>query len=110
VGAAFGTVASWVTPGGLADFTSPVASTTAGAVDGNVAGRVGNLGLAATGLNWESGQTLWLRWSDRNDNGNDHGLAIDDLSFAVTPIPEPGTWGLMLAGLAAVGLIARRRA
>jgi CHRD domain/PEP-CTERM motif len=29
--------------------------------------------------------------------------------LAVTPIPEPGTYGLMLGGLAAVGLLARRR-
>jgi PEP-CTERM motif-containing protein len=28
---------------------------------------------------------------------------------AVTPVPEPGTYGLMLAGLAAIGFIARRR-
>ena len=51
-----------------------------------------------------------MRWTERNDIGNDHGLAIDDLSFSVRAVPEPGALTLMLAGLAAVGFVARRRA
>ena len=44
------------------------------------------------------------------DGGNPAGLVrIDDLSLAVAPIPEPGTYALMLAGLAAMGAVARRR-
>jgi hypothetical protein len=60
------------------------------------------------------GDTLWIRWVERNDNGNDHGLAIDDFSFSasrsVTPgvIPEPASllvWGgVGLLGLAVVAL------
>lgn len=37
-------------------------------------------------------------------------VLIDDLYLGVAaPIPEPGTYALMLAGLAAVGVVARRR-
>ncbi len=36
--------------------------------------------------------------------------AGDTLAITVTPVPEPGTWGLMAAGLGLVGWLARRRA
>lgn len=35
--------------------------------------------------------------------------AGDTLAITVTPVPEPGTWGLMAAGLGFVGWLARRR-
>jgi hypothetical protein len=31
-------------------------------------------------------------------------------AMTVSPIPEPGAWALLLAGLAAVAFVARRRA
>jgi hypothetical protein len=31
------------------------------------------------------------------------------ISFAVAPVPEPGTYALLIAGLAGVGFVARRR-
>ncbi|MDO9075328.1 MAG: PEP-CTERM sorting domain-containing protein [Rubrivivax sp.] len=105
-GSSFGAVPGWTA---ISTFTSPVIGATAAAVDGNGAGLVGSLG-ATVASPWAAGDTLWLRWSDLNDVGNDHGLAIDNLSFSVGVVPEPQAWALMLAGLGALGFIVRRRA
>jgi len=59
-----------------------------------------------TGVNWAPGQTLFIRWSDFNDIGNDAGLAIDD--FSLTGVPSPGS--VALVGLAGLAAIRRRRA
>lgn len=36
-------------------------------------------------------------------------IFVDDISFQITPIPEPGTYALLLAGLGIVGATAARR-
>jgi hypothetical protein len=107
-GATFGAVSAWLAPGGSFDFTSPVTGATAAAVAGNSTGLVAGLG-GTVNTSWAAGDTLWLRWVERNDVGNDHGLAIDDVSFSVSAVPEPGSLALLLAGIAAVGFLSRRR-
>jgi hypothetical protein len=102
-GTSFTDVSSWITPGGTFNFTSPVASSTAAAVDGNAAGSVSGLGGTISGLNWGIAETLWIRWREVNDVGNDHGLAIDDFSITAAStlavVPEPSTFiaGALLA-------------
>lgn len=110
-GATMASVSSWIAPGGSFDFTSPVFGTTAAApVDGNGPGLVTNLG-GTVATAWAPGSTLWVRWVEVNDVGNDHSLAIDNVSFSVTAtaVPEPSTYAMLLAGLGAIGFLARRR-
>jgi hypothetical protein len=85
-------------------FSSPwfVNLTTGNAVDGNGTGRVAVAGFTVNGVNWTPGTDLWLRWSDVNSAGNDHGLAIDNFSFsASTVVPEPSAWAMIAVGLLA---------
>jgi hypothetical protein len=107
-GASFTAVTGWTAAGGSFNFTSPVVGATAAAVDGNSAGRINGLG-GAISTRWAAGDTLWVRWIDVNELGSDHGMAIDDLSFSVTPVPEVHTSALLLAGLMAIGFVAARR-
>lgn len=105
-GASFGAVGSWTAPGAAFDFTSPDAGSTATALNGNdptyrVAGLGGTVSAA-----WGAGETLWIRWVERNDTGNDHGLAIDNFTFSA--VPAPGS--LAALGLAGLAGLRRRRA
>lgn len=94
------------------DFTSPVLANTASgaAVDGNVAGKGALQSSTITGLNWLPNTDLWIRWTDINNSGNDHGLSVDDLTFVATGIPEPGSLVLAGFGLLASLVVSRRRA
>ncbi len=83
MGATFADVPEWLPAGANFNWQSPVATGTAAALDGNAAGRVNNVGGDLRGLGWAPGATLWLRWVELNDVGNDHGLAIDDVSITL---------------------------
>ena len=88
-GASFDQVTSWVAPGGGFNWASPVATGTAAAVDGNTTGRVEDRGgtIDLTANPWAEAATFWLRWTEVNDPGSDHGLAIDDLAIAIPQLP-----------------------
>lgn len=82
----------WTTVSNL-NFTSPITTPTAGALDGNApANRTPKSSTIAVTVN--PGQEVWLRWQDIDDTGNDHGLAIDDVSVtahgAVLTVPPSG--------------------
>lgn len=107
-GASFASVANWISAGAAFDVNSLVNTATPGAVAGNSVGLSADLGGTITTV-WAPGSTLWVRWNDINDAGADHGLAIDNVRLSVTAVPEPSTYAMLLAGLGAVGFIARRR-
>lgn len=90
LGSSFETVAAWNAPGGTFDFASPITGASQAALDGNdPLNRIADLGGTLSGLAWAAGDTLWLRWVERNDAGNDHGLAVDDFEFTTGTIEPP---------------------
>jgi hypothetical protein len=108
----FTNVTAWTAPGGSFDWASTVTGSPAGALDGNFTGLVAGRGGTLSGLSWAAGETLWLRWVEVNDTGDDHGLAIDNFSFTATAVgaavPEPAEYA-WAAGLALVGFSLWRR-
>ena len=74
--------------------TVAASGTTGAALDGNAAANRTVLSDTINGLTISPGATIYLRFTDINDTGNDHALAIDDFSFSAsgtTPVPEPTT-------------------
>lgn len=71
------------------DFVSPkTASAARAANDGNSPGSFTNLN-ATINLTLQPGASLWLRWTDIDNIGSDHGLAIDDLVVTINGAPVP---------------------
>jgi len=69
------------------DFKSPTVGTTATALDGNdPANRQVFTGVLLPNVIVFPGQEIFFRWYDINDAGNDHALAIDDLTISFTSI------------------------
>ncbi|MBW4445657.1 MAG: hypothetical protein KME38_01955 [Spirirestis rafaelensis WJT71-NPBG6] len=88
IGATTITGGTWIDFDSL-DFTSPVATATAGALDGNVAANRATLSSTLSGITIAPNQEIWLRWQDLNDAGNDHGLGIDDFSISAGGVTPP---------------------
>ncbi len=109
-GSSFTGVGTWIAPGGNFNWTSVVNTATAAAVNGNAAGLVAGRGGVLTSVPWANGQSLWIRWIERNDVGNDHGLAIDRFSFsAISSVPEPASAASLFVGMVSLMAFARRR-
>lgn len=109
-GATFGAVTTWTAPGTGFNFVSPIASSTAAALDGNApANRTAGLGGTVSSLSWDPGDTLWIRWIENNDTGNDHGMGVDNFQLTYTLVPEPGAMALSAFGAAGLLALALRR-
>lgn len=90
------------------NLVGPAPVTTNGALDGNnpinqVA--VSHTFTLTTPL--AVGDSLFVRWQDFNDVGNDADLAIDNFNVTATAVPEPATMAALGLGVAA--LLRRRR-
>jgi hypothetical protein len=92
----------------LLTLVGPLPVTTNGALDGNLpANQAAFSGTIPVVV--PQGQSLYLRWQDFNDIGNDAGLAIDNFELTATVVPEPATLTLLgLVGLAVAGGLRRR--
>jgi len=74
------TLYSWTAFTNL-DFKTPTVGASGTALDGNITtNRQVFSNVLLPGVAVLSGQELFLRWYDINDSGNDHGVALDDLT------------------------------
>lgn len=76
-------------------------------INGNLAENRYQVSTSLTGLNWQAGESLWIRWQDANNLGFDAILGIDNLSVVTAPVPEPAS--LLLLGAGASWLTLRRK-
>lgn len=69
------------TPVPAGRFVAPV-NGVGGPLDGNLPANRGRVEVTLTGIRWEPGKPLWLRWENRNISGGNHGLALDDVEIS----------------------------
>jgi uncharacterized protein len=99
----------WVGVSAL-NFISPITGATAGALDGNLsANQTVFSSILLSGVTVNAGDSIFLRWVDIDDAGNDHGLAVDNFSVSFSAVPEPSTLALAALGGLGLSLLRRRR-
>jgi len=88
-------------------FTPATTTGSATQLDGTAAANQTVFGpVSISGLSWQPGTDLWIRWGDPEIAGNDDSLAIDNFNFSASNTsgpnaPEPS--GLALIGLTGIG-------
>ncbi len=86
IGATDLTSGTWVDFDRL-DFLAPIATSSGGALDGNNSDNRASVADTLTGFSLAPGEEIWLRWTDINESGSDHGLAIDNLQVSTAALP-----------------------
>jgi len=90
------------------NFTMPTTNANL-AVDGLVAPNFTSISNSVTGLTWANGDVLWMRWRQENLAGTDGQMAIDDVSFSASAVPEPSTYAMLALAAAGLGAHVMRR-
>ncbi len=69
-----------------------------------------NMGWVGRSFEFVANDTLTrLSFASTILNTNQGGMALDNVQVHLLAVPEPETWGMLLAGLGLLGLSARRR-
>jgi hypothetical protein len=58
-------------------------ATSNNAVNGNLAANYSNLANIISGINWENGTNLWIKWVDTNDTGANGMFAIENFVISI---------------------------
>jgi hypothetical protein len=91
-------------------FNSPVVGATSPVgLDGNNSANRSTLTTTIPGLQLDPGVRIMIRFTDVNDFGNDHTLAIDDFSFSAEAVPEPATLCIFASAIGAAAFRQRRK-
>ncbi len=74
------------------NFSSAVSSASAGAINGNLSSDQTVKSYTVTGITWNNGEQLVLRWDDADESGSDDAMGIDNFSFAAYPSTNLYRW------------------
>jgi hypothetical protein len=107
-------------PADFSGLVSSVYTQSTGFIDDFMVSLTGPDGYMASWEAFSSGGTLGFQWAAGADTlvAGDYTLSVTGVArgsttysvdFTAAPIPEPETYALMLAGLGAVGFVARQR-
>ncbi len=82
--------------------SSPIFSTTAAALNGNLAAnKITKSDISIPGLSLAAGDYILLKWDDPDHTGSDHGLSIDDVTIAWTVASSTLTPPILTAAVSA---------
>lgn len=82
---AINSTSTWTPVTGLNINEINTTTTSAAGIDGNLTSNRASF-TNTVNLIWPNGTTLWIKWTDSNDGGNDGILALDDFSFTATTV------------------------
>ncbi|MGA2625365.1 MAG: phospholipase D-like domain-containing protein [Bacteroidota bacterium] len=80
---------TWTRLSGMDLMEKLTSATDNAAKNGNDPANKTSISGTMSGITWTNGTSMWIRWSDNNDFGNDALLAIDDLTMSFNMVVAP---------------------